>query len=119
MPLRISQRILWQRYSLQQSLPPDGTAHQQEDISGSKHGEMKAGLKLVNPELTPAATQVQLAEERSNSAPGTPPAEESRWPSSASMQGTMDGWQEELPLPHRQPGQLRIAFSQKSCRGLG
>ena len=78
---------------------PDGTTHQQEDTTDRKYEEMRAAPKLVKPELTSAATQKQQPEERSSSAPGTPPAEESRWPSSASMQGTVDGWQEELPLP--------------------
>lgn len=96
---------------------PDGTAHQEQDIADSKYGEMKAARKLVNPELPSAATEGLQAEERSSSAPGTPPAEESRWPSSASMQGTVDGWQERLPLPTRSLGSFASLSARNAARG--
>ena len=90
----------------------DGVAHQQEDIADSKCGEVKAARKLINPELTSAGTEGQQPEERNSSAPGTPPAEESRWPSSAFLQGATDGWHEELPL---QTGSLG-SFASLSAR---
>ena len=95
----------------------DNTAQQQMDISDSMYRKMKAAPKLVNPELTSAATQKQQPEERSSSAPGTPPAEESRWPSSASMQGTVDGWHEDLPLPTGSLGSFASLPARNAAEG--